>query len=364
MKAVEISSLHSVLRESSAAVLLSLPSIALAACDQSAAGSASDPTSPPAAVQSGEERDRIRALQLEFPARLDQDAVRFLAWVMNDLLPGVGKDHTEQMLWIATNPESSTEDLGKLTLALDSIGRGPDRARFFKRCNRPLEILPELEFVALPAGTFRMGSPPGERGRSDAEGPQREVRVRAFLLAARTVTNAQFELFDPNHAREDWGRVSALDDHPVVNVGWWDAYMFCRWLDARLPSEAEWEYACPGGHDYALLIGRQHRRPGPCRLVLRQLRTASARRRHQAGQRMEAARHARQHLRVVPGHLARELRRCAHRRRCVDRQSLPKARVPGRCLGLLRRVLPRTVSGGLVAERAQRLSRFSGGRNQ
>ena len=81
---------------------------------------------------------------------------------------------------------------------------------FFRRCDRPREALPEIEYVQVPAGTFPMGSPAGERGRSDAEGPQRQVSIAGFQLAARPVTNAQFELFDPRHAARGSGRASRI----------------------------------------------------------------------------------------------------------------------------------------------------------
>ncbi|MEH2303291.1 MAG: SUMF1/EgtB/PvdO family nonheme iron enzyme [Nostoc sp.] len=109
-----------------------------------------------------------------------------------------------------------------------------------------------LEMIAIPNGKFLMGSPSGEGG--DQEKPQHEVTVQSFLMGKYSVTQAQ------------WKRVAALpkvnrdleaersgfkgDKRPVERVSWNDAVEFCDRLSKytnkqyRLPSEAEWEYAC------------------------------------------------------------------------------------------------------------------------
>jgi formylglycine-generating enzyme required for sulfatase activity/uncharacterized caspase-like protein len=123
-----------------------------------------------------------------------------------------------------------------------------------------------LELVAVPGGTFTMGSPAGEEGRDwygdfaddlkgvNVEGPQREVNVPAFLMGKYPVTQAQWKAVAalPKVARDlnaDPANFKG-DNLPVEQVSWDEAVEFCQRLskqtgrEYRLPSEAEWEYAC------------------------------------------------------------------------------------------------------------------------
>ncbi|USR91741.1 SUMF1/EgtB/PvdO family nonheme iron enzyme [Phormidium yuhuli AB48] len=125
---------------------------------------------------------------------------------------------------------------------------------------RFLELLPgdiTLEMVAIPEGSFVMGSPDDEPERRDNESPQHEVTVPSFFMGRYPVTQAQWRLVaampqlerelkpDPSHFKGD--------NRPVEQVSWYDAMEFCARLSAhtgreyRLPSEAEWEYACRAG---------------------------------------------------------------------------------------------------------------------
>jgi formylglycine-generating enzyme required for sulfatase activity len=101
------------------------------------------------------------------------------------------------------------------------------------------------DMICIPTGSFLMGSSGNEADRRENE-TQHEVKVNEFLISRYQVTNRLYEEFDPNH-RQQRNEYSDKDEQPDIYVNWYEAVIFCRWLGCRLPTEAEWEYACRAG---------------------------------------------------------------------------------------------------------------------
>jgi len=115
-----------------------------------------------------------------------------------------------------------------------------------------------LEFVWVPGGCFLMGSPQSEKNRAEDEGPVHEVCVDGFWMSRTEITNGQFRKFQTEHNSRNYsGHSLNGDSQPAVFVTWLDANNFAQWLMGqnggqytfRLPTEAEWEYACRAGSE-------------------------------------------------------------------------------------------------------------------
>ena len=183
------------------------------------------------------------------------------------------------------NNDKSHPEFQKCLDALTSIVTNYDD--WIRYCASPIEIPLRQEevasdFVHISGGLFTMGSPTGEVDRSSDE-TQHQVKVSDFYLCRYALTVAKFRKFidesgyqtDAEKANSssiwdgakwedkegvNWrhgvsGNERALDeyDHPVLHVSWNDVVAYCDWLSRksgktlRLPTEAEWEYACRAG---------------------------------------------------------------------------------------------------------------------
>jgi formylglycine-generating enzyme len=153
----------------------------------------------------------------------------------------------------ASAPGALAQTSGRVSAPVPSGSDGKAAASF--------ENTIGMRLMPVPAGSFLMGGTSPFADADEARAHRVEI-AQAFFMAATEVTNAQYEQFAPEHRRERGRyRFSKADDEPVVLVSWDDATAFCAWLSRkegrlyRLPTEAEWEYACRAGTTTAFWTG-------------------------------------------------------------------------------------------------------------
>jgi formylglycine-generating enzyme required for sulfatase activity len=171
-------------------------------------------------------------------------------------LPAEERQQAPALLNGLARLQAGTGDFAGASATFAEASRAARRAGPRRRAGTIITNAVGMAFAWVPAGTFLMGSPPQERDRRDDETPHAVSLTGGFYLGVYPVTQSQWRsVMGANPSRFPG------DDRPVECVSWQDCQDFCARLadkdgrSYRLPSEAEWEYACRAGTAAAFYCG-------------------------------------------------------------------------------------------------------------